>query len=392
MLLMCLLGLPIGANGQVQDAARVAGAMVSIGLLLLALRFGNMRAALAGITLSAITGALWTWTPAPAVFVWTATATAVNLAFVSLVEEQRIDPEITALWLLWTAVQAAALFALMKFLPQSLVPVRLPGDVLLNAVICLASFGLVAMAAAFKRDPVTIGFAWAQLPLAAIAYGGAGRPAMFTVASLALALALVERSYWIAYFDELTGLRGRRALNEAFQSLRGGYCIAVVDVDHFKSFNDSFGHDNGDDVLRKVASHLARTKGGAQAFRCGGEEFLLLFRGKTGAQALRHCEALREAIEGDPFVVRGPDRSGRDREERRRKKNSRTTAAESRLITVSVGLAEAPVGFSPQQVYKAADRALYRAKGNGRNRVEVARGGTQRKPEFAESRALEEAP
>jgi diguanylate cyclase (GGDEF)-like protein len=189
-----------------------------------------------------------------------------------------------------------------------------------------------------------------------------------------LAISLMERSYWIAYFDELTGIRGRRALREAFDALRGGYTIAVVDVDHFKSFNDTYGHDVGDQVLRKVAAQLAKVGGGGEAFRCGGEEFAILFRDRDAKEALPHAEKLRRAIEDDVFHVRGPERSQREREERRRfHKKDRQARHEAVTVTVSIGLAQAPDGFSPQQVYKAADRALYRAKHAGRNRVEVAR-------------------
>jgi diguanylate cyclase (GGDEF)-like protein len=199
------------------------------------------------------------------------------------------------------------------------------------------------------------------------------------VVGVALSVALIERSYRIAYFDELTGIRARRALNETFSSLQGTYSIAVVDVDHFKSFNDTYGHDVGDQVLRKVASQLARVSGGGDAFRCGGEEFVIVFKGRSAQESLSHVEKLRESIEDDVFHVRGPERSKRKREERRRfHKSGRNPQHEAVKITVSIGLAEAPEGFSPEQVYKAADKALYRAKQNGRNRVEVARRAASR--------------
>jgi GGDEF domain-containing protein len=97
-----------------------------------------------------------------------------------------------------------------------------------------------------------------------------------------------------------------------------------------------------------------------------------VFKNKSAQHALVHAERLRQAIEDDVFYVRGPDRSKRERNERRRTHKTRQQS-QACTVTVSIGLAEAPEDFSPQQVYKAADRALYRAKNNGRNRVEVAR-------------------
>jgi diguanylate cyclase (GGDEF)-like protein len=196
---------------------------------------------------------------------------------------------------------------------------------------------------------------------------------LMAVMAVTLSVALIERSYRIAYFDELTGIRGRRALNETFSTLKEEYSMAVVDVDHFKSFNDTYGHDVGDQVLRKVAAQLANVSGGGEAFRCGGEEFVLVFKNRSSAESLMHVERLRRSIEDDVFHVRGPERSKRKREERRRFHKPTQNQHEAVRITVSIGLAEAPEGFSPEQVYKAADKALYRAKQNGRNRVEVAR-------------------
>src|SRR4029077_7824091 len=84
--------------------------------------------------------------------------------------------------------------------------------------------------------------------------------------------------YCCAFVDALTGLPNRRALDEALARLSGDYALAMVDVDHFKQFNDTHGHDAGDRVLRSVAQQLRATRGG-QAFRYGGEEFCLLFTG-----------------------------------------------------------------------------------------------------------------
>ena len=92
---------------------------------------------------------------------------------------------------------------------------------------------------------------------------------------------MIENSYLLAYHDELTTLPSRRAFNDAMMRLQPPYSIAVVDIDHFKKFNDTYGHDTGDvQVLRLVASKLSLVTGGGNAYRCGGEEFTILFPGK----------------------------------------------------------------------------------------------------------------
>src|SRR5262249_53401748 len=102
----------------------------------------------------------------------------------------------------------------------------------------------------------------------------------FAAGGLTLIVALIETSYAMAYLDELTQLPSRRALNEALLKLGDSYSIAMMDVDHFKKFNDSYGHEAGDQALRLVASRLARIAGGGRAYRYGGEEFPVVFPGK----------------------------------------------------------------------------------------------------------------
>jgi len=83
-------------------------------------------------------------------------------------------------------------------------------------------------------------------------------------AGLVLVFAVLEHGYDIAYRDELTGLPGRRAFNDVMAQLGGTYAIAMCDVDHFKKFNDTYGHDTGDQVLRMVAAQLSQVGGGGQ--------------------------------------------------------------------------------------------------------------------------------
>jgi diguanylate cyclase (GGDEF)-like protein len=200
----------------------------------------------------------------------------------------------------------------------------------------------------------------------------------FAIAAFVLASSIVESSYSLAYHDELTGLPSRRAFNEALLRLKRPYAIAVVDIDHFKKFNDSYGHDTGDQVLRLVASRLARVGGGGDAYRVGGEEFTILFPGKSIAQATDYVELLRLNIENSSFRVR----SGEERRKAPRA-NERRTLSRNRpgprlvsqpitiSVTVSIGIAEAQPRQRVEIVIEHADKALYKAKQSGRNRIEV---------------------
>ena len=96
----------------------------------------------------------------------------------------------------------------------------------------------------------------------------------FATSGLILVISLIETAHAMAYQDELTSLPGRRALKEYLLKLGNEYTIAMLDIDHFKKFNDTHGHDVGDQVLRMVASKLVGFSGGGKAFRYGGEEFL----------------------------------------------------------------------------------------------------------------------
>jgi diguanylate cyclase (GGDEF)-like protein len=270
------------------------------------------------------------------------------------------------------------LFLLARYSPGALAMMAGPFRFDLRIAITGVAILFASVTVIARRDPTSGGIFWSACVAGFMLMFPQKQAPLLGVIAIVMSVALIERSYRIAYFDELTGIRGRRALNETFSSLTEPYSIAVVDVDHFKSFNDTYGHDVGDQVLRKVASQLARVGGSGDAFRCGGEEFVILFKGKSVRESLSHVEKLRESIEQDVFHVRGPERSKRKRDERRRFHKTGRNEHEAVKITVSIGLAEAPEGFSPEQVYKAADKALYRAKQNGRNRVEVARRAANR--------------
>ncbi len=185
-------------------------------------------------------------------------------------------------------------------------------------------------------------------------------------AALMLVVTMVEQTFVMAYHDGLTGLPARRALHDALLRLGDRYAIAMVDVDHFKRLNDTHGHDTGDQVLRMVASHLARMGGGGTAYRYGGEEFALLFPNTDPADAVGELERLRTAIARTDFAPRARLRP------RRRPAKPRARKSPKRLaVTVSIGVAGPNGRRGAEAVLKAADAALYRAKKGGRNRVEA---------------------
>jgi diguanylate cyclase (GGDEF)-like protein len=188
---------------------------------------------------------------------------------------------------------------------------------------------------------------------------------MFTMIPMVTTLAILLDSYSMAYLDELTGLPGRRALREQMDKLGGLYSLAMLDVDHFKKFNDTYGHDVGDQVLKFVAGKMRKVGGGGRAYRYGGEEFTFLFPGK-GLEAVEpHLEKVREDIAGSEFALRGKDRPESPKQGSRGGKK----AEKSVRITASLGVAEQSGSLLPDEVLKQADEALYRAKSDGRNRV-----------------------
>jgi diguanylate cyclase (GGDEF)-like protein len=185
------------------------------------------------------------------------------------------------------------------------------------------------------------------------------------LARLILVLSLIETWHGMAYGDELTGLPARRALDEAVGRLSGTYAVAMVDIDHFKRFNDQHGHDVGDQLLRMIGTRLGDVGGGGRAFRYGGEEFAVLFPGKDAKEAFGHLETLRRAIEASPFTVRGPGRPATKPQPVPATRGRRNVA-----VTVSIGLAGSDDSdHAPEDIVHAADQALYRAKRAGRNRV-----------------------
>ena len=159
--------------------------------------------------------------------------------------------------------------------------------------------------------------------------------------------------------DPLTGLGNRRRIDQDLgrvheRSLRSGrpYGIAMFDVDHFKLYNDHYGHLAGDDVLRRVAQEIERaTRAGEMAYRFGGEEFLLVAEGDE-ADVSAAAERVRRAV-----VDAGLPHAGRP--------------TQPSFVTVSAGVSawEPATRATMEEVIADADQALFEAKSAGRNRV-----------------------
>ena len=249
-------------------------------------------------------------------------------------------------------------------------PLRSPPTPLVGRLVCAAAFAAAVWRAwpEFKPIPVGNAGAIATFFLAAEWAASSGAYALFMAASgLVLIIALLQESHQLAFRDQLTGLPGRRALDERLRSVGSSYAIGMVDVDHFKQFNDTHGHDVGDQVLRLVGGRLAEVEGGV-AYRYGGEEFCVLFPDNDTAAAERALEAIRASIESYRMAVRAADRPKQAEEGAKRRGGASPEKMLS--VTVSIGVATPTAAHgAPREVVMAADEALYRAKKGGRNRV-----------------------
>jgi diguanylate cyclase (GGDEF)-like protein len=223
-----------------------------------------------------------------------------------------------------------------------------------------------------RRDVILAGFLGAIVATFIAIAADSPEPAMmifFSAAGLMLIVTNIEASFSLAYMDDLTGLPGRRSLNQSLGELGKKYAIAMIDIDFFKKFNDRYGHKTGDQVLKMVASKLRSMSGGSKAFRYGGEEFTAIFPGKDAEEAVPYLQQYRRTVENTPFVVRSKTRRKSTSKSRGKTKLSGLKRAK---VTVSIGVAAPDKDMAnPERVLKAADNALYKAKRAGRNRVKM---------------------
>jgi len=192
---------------------------------------------------------------------------------------------------------------------------------------------------------------------------------MCVAAGLCLVWGLLRSTHAMAYRDELTGLLGRRALGEHLARLGRRYCIAMLDVDHFKKFNDTHGHDVGDEVLRMVSSHISRV-GGGTAYRYGGEEFCIVFPRRSVEEAAAALDLVRERISDYRMSIRDRDRRPLRSKDGARRRGATRIGSSDVAVTISAGVAQRSEEYAkPDAVVMNADKMLYRAKRAGRNRV-----------------------
>jgi GGDEF domain-containing protein len=333
----------------------------------------------------------------PATLLALAVLVPVNFVLIAMMHERGFTLESLAPVILFLFVQSltVTVFCGAAVRARSLSnPIALPR----YAMVVIASAAIfLSVRFLLNRKPVDSALLWSLGAFfLALRSAAATRTSMayWATSACILATAVIENSYLLAYHDELTTLPSRRAFNDALLRLKSPYSIAVVDIDHFKRFNDTYGHDTGDQVLRMVAANLGRVTGGGQAYRCGGEEFNILFSGKTTTEVLPHLQKLREAVEKSEFrkrdsddrrqAPRGPDRRNQRKSARTRKGDAIRRLAEGKpssalSVTISIGVATATTErSSPETVLESADKALYRAKANGRNRVEAATSSQRR--------------
>lgn len=264
-----------------------------------------------------------------------------NAAFAASLESSFVDPRYTA----WTPLAQPALAAFGAAL-----------------VLQLARF--VAY-----RNPVDRGFFWALVSAFLALHGtraGWSPTNYLATAGLILIIAAYAEVYQSTYYDELTGMRGRVALDQALCNLGSRYSIAVIDVDGMKPLNNTHGYTAGDQALGMVSAKLAAMDGDGDAFRSDGNRFTVLFRNKSVTEVMPRLDDLRMAVAASPITLRTRTRFFRNL--LRPAAGGSSPAQVS--VTVSIGAAERDERRTTQeQVMKASEVALARAKSDGRNRV-----------------------
>jgi len=237
----------------------------------------------------------------------------------------------------------------------------------------LLAFGVAAaiqlVRFVLRRDPLEAGSFW-TLAAIFVAYHGeryGWHPTNFFAAGgLTLFLGLLQSAYQRTYRDELTGIAGRTAYDEAIGQLGKRFSLAVLAVDQLKFHTNVHGKTVGEQILRLIAPKVQASCRGGRVFRVSGEELTLLFPNHSAVETLAALETLRKMVESTSLILCGRDRVREDARER-----SKMGATDCRLpVTVSAGVAEkvediASVGL----VLKAAYRALYEAKLTGGNVV-----------------------
>jgi diguanylate cyclase (GGDEF)-like protein len=187
--------------------------------------------------------------------------------------------------------------------------------------------------------------------------------------SALISYSVIKDSFTMAFKDELTTIPSRRALMQYVQTLGRKYTVVMSDIDHFKKFNDTYGHDVGDEVLKLVASKLNQVTGGGKTFRFGGEEFVIIFPRKNANEVVPFVEVVRQVIADYDIALRTKPRPAKAPKTKTKPKKEKIVK-----VTTSFGIAQRTKEAAEfEQVMKQADIALYAAKKAGRNCVKMAK-------------------
>ncbi len=270
-------------------------------------------------------------------------------------------------WLHWLHILNLAIFLLFLALAKRIIPID---DSLLSyadwplewvSLFCLLTPLLFVLK--WQRSGRWASY-WPLFTIAGFLFEWSSDNYLYMWGLFAQLFSLSIDAYILAYVDELTGILGRRALMFKLKTAGKHYCLVMVDVDHFKLFNDKHGHQVGDDVLKVVAKLIGKTSG-AVAYRYGGEEFILMFPKGQAVELAPHVQATRERLAAYELYPKGLKRD--------KSKRGKGRAPKSLHITASFGMACHKSGESVKAVIERADKALYQAKSNGRNCLVVAK-------------------
>jgi diguanylate cyclase (GGDEF)-like protein len=243
---------------------------------------------------------------------------------------------------------------------------------------------------ALHRDPLEGGAIWALIAVF-VAYHtnryGWQPTNFFMAAGLIFFVALLQSFYQRTYRDELTGIPGSLAYDEAIGQLGKRYSVAVISIDQLTQYANTHGKPVSEQILKLVAPRIQATCANGQIFRTTGEELTILFPGKLATDTLMTLEAVRKAIEAIGLFLRG-----RDRILEKQRETQKTGSHDRALpITLSIGVAEkANDSATLSLVIKSAYRALYEAKGIGGNVVKrgVAEINPARRPRAGSGRIV----
>jgi GGDEF domain-containing protein len=219
----------------------------------------------------------------------------------------------------------------------------------------------------FRGGAVECG-AWWSLVTVGLALLLGGEPPATSIllmsGGLTLGLSAVDPSARWVDRDELTGLPGRPILLRDLQSMGGTFATSVVDILDFPHLQDRYGHDVGGQILKMAASRLARLPGGGRAYRYGGDEFALLFPGRTKEDALQYLLSFQRSLEESPFVLRRWPRPGGSVVDKTSRDLEAEPPTERVSVRVSIGVADSTEArLHPESVLARADEEAHRFTG-----------------------------